>query len=293
MGFHIFYFLFITYSMLEFLAPRLLEAVRHVNLNRLYELRIRADKPMRGNLGGTFCYLGASGVSVGESTAIFPTQQEIADTLFAASGYSVYSVAEQMKKGFLTGPEGERIGIAGSYVYENGGVLSVHAVTSLCIRVPHAVEGCAEEIYARCLSEGMCSLILLSPPGEGKTTLLRDLSRLVCERRQLNVLVSDERGELSAGDLGRTADVIRFADKLTAFTAGIRAMRPDLIVTDELLPEDYTAVARAIGSGIRVFASAHLVRAEDVPQKLFDRYILLDGLGRIGTVLGADAHAVA
>ena len=221
------------------------------------------------------------------------TQQEIADTLFAASGYSVYSVAEQMKKGFLTGPEGERIGIAGSYVYENGGVLSVHAVTSLCIRVPHAVEGCAEEIYARCLSEGMCSLILLSHPGEGKTTLLRDLSRLVCERRQLNVLVSDERGELSAGDLGRTADVIRFADKLTAFTAGIRAMRPDLIVTDELLPEDYTAVARAIGSGIKVFASAHLVRAEDVPQKLFDRYILLDGLGRIGTVLGAGAHAVA
>ncbi len=283
----------ISYNMLEFLPERLANAVRHVNLNLLYELRIRADKPLRANLGGEFCFLGENGRTEREDAALFPTEKEIADTLFAASGYSVYSVAEQMKKGFLTGAAGERIGIAGSYVYENGGVLSVHAVTSLCIRVPHAVEGCAEEIYRRCLTDRLRSLILLSPPGEGKTTLLRDLARLVCERRLLNVLVSDERGELAAGDLGKTADVIRFADKLTAFTAGIRAMRPELIVTDELLPEDYAAVGRAIGSGICVFASAHLVRVCDVPQKLFDRYILLDGLGKIGTICGADGNAVA
>lgn len=279
--------------MLEFLPPRLRDAVRHVNLNLLYELRVRADKPLRANLGGRFCYLGEFGETDRESDALLPTEAEISDTLFAASGYSVYSVAEQMKKGFLTGEEGERIGIAGSYVYEDGGVLSVHAVTSLCIRVPHAVEGCAEEIYSRCLSDHMRSLILLSPPGGGKTTLLRDLTRLVCERRLLNVLVSDERGELSAGDLGKTSDIVRFADKLTAFTAGIRAMRPELIVTDELLPEDYAAVSRAMCSGIFVFASAHLVRVSDVPQKIFDRYILLDGLGKIGRICGADGNVVA
>ena len=134
---------------------------------------------------------------------------------------------------------------------------------------------------------------LLGPSGCGKTTLLRDLTRLVCEKRLLNVLVSDERGELSAGDLGKTSDIVRFADKLTAFTAGIRAMRPELIVTDELLPEDYAAVSRAMCSGIFVFASAHLVRVSDVPQKIFDRYILLDGLGKIGRICGADGNVVA
>ena len=198
----------------------------------------------------------------------------------------------QIKRGFVTGADGERIGIAGSCVYEGNELLSVHSVSSLCIRIPHAIEGCAEEIYRRCLDDEMRSVLLLAPPGEGKTTLLRDLSRLVCSRRELNVLVSDERGELSAGDLGETSDVVRFADKLTAFTAGIRAMRPDVIVTDELLPEDYKAVRRASESGIYVFASAHLKRYEDVPEKLFDRYVILGGLGKIKKICGADGNVV-
>lgn len=279
--------------MLEFLPPRISKAVRHVNQNMLYELRVRADKPLRANFGGTYCYLGERGICTRAEDAILPTMREIEDIIFAASGYSVYSVSEQIKQGFVSGVAGERIGLCGTYVYENGGVLSIHAVTSLCIRIPHAVPGCALPVYESCLLDRMRSVLLLSPPGEGKTTMLRDLVRLVCNRRSLNVLVSDERGELSADDLGATADIVRFADKLTAFTAGIRAMRPDLIVTDELLPEDYAAVKRAIEGGIYVFASAHLKSVNDVPQKLFDRYVVLDGLGCIGAVYGADGCVMA
>ena len=275
-------------SMLSFLAPRLKNALAHVNLNLLYELRIRTDKPLRVNAGGSFTYLGEAGLTEREELAIRPTAAEVEETLFAASGYSVYAVENQLKKGFVTGKDGERIGIAGTLVYEGGSVLSVHSVTSLCVRVPHAVEGCAEEIYRKTLADGLRSLLILAPPGEGKTTLLRDLTRIVSQRTQANILVSDERGELSAGDLGATSDVVKFADKLTAFTAGIRAMRPEIIVTDELLASDYEAVRRAVESGIIVFASAHLKRVEDVPEKLFERYILLDGLGKIGKIYGAE-----
>lgn len=277
--------------MLSFLPPRLKDALRYVNLNLLYELRIRADKPLRVNLGGNFCFLGERGICTLRE-ALLPTRKEVEEIFFAASGYSVYSVENQIRQGFVTGEAGERIGIAGSYVYDGTGVLSVGSVTSLCIRIPHAIEGCAEEIYCKCFAQKICSLLILAPPGEGKTTILRDLSRLVCEKTSLNVLVSDERGELSAGNLGDTADVIRFADKLTAFTAGIRAMRPDVIVTDELLPEDYTAVRRATESGIVVFASAHLKKYEDVPEKLFSRYILLNGLGHIGKILDEEGKHV-
>lgn len=275
--------------MLEFLPPRISAALDYVNRNLLYELRMRAEKPLRANVNGAFLFLGEHGACT-ERSALLPTQKEVEDTLYAASGYSVYAVENQIRRGFVTAGGGERIGIAGTFVYDEHGVRSVHGVTSLCIRIPHAIVGCADEIYSACLADGIKSLLLLAPPGEGKTTLLRDLSRLICNRTKSNVLVSDERGELSAGDLGETADVIRFADKLTAFTAGIRAMRPDVILTDELLPEDYAAVRRALESGIAVIASAHLRRYDDVPQKIFARYVVLDGLGKIGSILNEDGH---
>lgn len=279
--------------MLDFLSPRLKNAVRTVNLNLLYELRVRTDKPLRINLNGKFCYLSEKGVTEREARALIPTQSEIEETLFAASEYSVYAVENQLRRGFVTGREGERIGVAGTFVYDGAGVLSVHSVTSLCIRIPHSIAGCADAIYEKCFSQGICSVLILAPPGEGKTTILRELSRLISVYTKQNILVSDERGELSAGDLGDTSDVVRFADKLTVFTAGIRAMRPDVIVTDELLPEDYLAVKRAKESGIQVLASAHLRRYEDVPEKLFGRYVILDGLGKVGEILGEDGNALA
>ncbi len=277
--------------MLKFLPPRIRNAVRHINLNTLYELRVRADRPLTGNVGGVFRYLNENGVC-GRAAALHPSAEEINELILAASGHSVYAVENQLRQGFLTGEEGERIGIAGTFVYDSGRVLSVNRITSVCIRIPHDVKGCAETIYTRCFGEGICSVLILSPPGEGKTTILRDLCRLLCERTQKNVLVSDERGELSAGELGESADVICFADKLTAFTAGIRAMRPDVIVTDELLPEDYLAVKRAIDGGIAVLASAHLKRPEDVPEKIFSRYVVLDGLGRVGKIVSSEGENV-
>ncbi len=278
--------------MLEFLPPRIATAVRYINLNLLYELRLRADKPLYANYGGKFVWLGAQGVAASASEAMLISRGEVEDTLFAASGFCVYSVENQIRRGFVTAACGERIGICGTVVYEHGAVHSVRDVTSLCIRIPHEIRGCADSIYRKCLSDEIRSLLILAPPGEGKTTILRDLTRLVSEKTAMNILVVDERGELSAGELGRTADVVRFADKRTAFCEGIRAMRPELIVTDELLREDYAAVRRALVSGIVVFASAHLKRYKDVPEKIFARYVILNGLGEVGEILDKDGSHV-
>lgn len=265
--------------MLEFLPENIKAALRHVNLNRLYEIRLRAGKPVAVNYEGKYRYLGACGLTDKASAALTVSLAEIGDTVFSAGKFSVYSVEEQLKRGFVTAEYGERIGLAGQYVFEKGQALTVRDFTSLCVRVPHEIEGCGDEIYGKCLKDRIRSILLMSPPGIGKTTILRDLSRTLSRDTRKNILVCDERGEISAGDTGDTSDVLLFADKSTAFEAGIRAMRPDIMITDELSAADCAAVERAIFGGVKVIASAHFAEISDVKPPfadLFERYVLLD-----------------
>ncbi len=274
--------------MLEFLPQNLKRALRHVNLSHLYEIRIRVDKPVTVNYQGEYRYLGEVGLTERGEKAIICNMEEIADCVFKAGKYSVYSIEEELKKGFITAAHGERIGLSGEYVFENGKPLVIRNFTSLCIRVPHEIKGCANEIYKHCMSDRVRNLLLMSSPGLGKTTILRDLGRILSEKTRKNLLICDERGEISVGEIGATCDVMRFSDKQTAFEAGIRAMRPDIILTDELSVKDCEALERAVLAGIRIVATAHFsdIRYVRAPfLGLFERFVLLDEM-EIGRIKG-------
>ena len=134
------------------------------------------------------------------------------------------------------------------------------------------------------------STLVLSPPGAGKTTFLRDFVCQLSERNYaFNVLVLDERGELDLGEssaLGNFADKISFARKKVGFENGIRSLSPNIIVTDELgQEEDLDAVRYAVNCGVTIIASAHADSIETllkkpafkevIDEKVFSRYVLL------------------
>lgn len=275
--------------MLEFLPERFLFAIRKINLQYLYEIRMRVEQPTMVRYAGEYLYLTDYGLSKKKLGSIIPSKDEIEETVLAAGKFSVYSIEEQLKQGFITADCGERIGIAGHYVFERGQPLSVRDYSSLCIRIPHEILGCAETIYQRCCNNILPNLLIASPPGQGKTTILRDLTRILSTKGNKNVLVCDERGEIGCSCVGERADVFRFADKKIAMGMGIRVMRPDVIVTDEISQTDIPYIIAAKNSGVRVIASLHASSLPEIVNEIqdsFDVIVFLDKnkIGEISNV---------
>lgn len=269
---------------LSFLPQDIQFALAHININFVTEVRIRQGQPVIIAYRDAYYYLDRFGLSSKRDGAIIGG--DIAQIISAATNGSIYSYAEQMRSGFITCSHGVRIGLAGEYVTQGGAISSIANITSINIRVPHEIEGCADYICNNIFSEYVSSTILFSKPGLGKTTKLRDIARYSSDKLKLNVLIFDERNEIAAMDaygngfyVGERADVIRSGNKLAAFESAIRAMKPDVIITDELYGEsDVKAVKYAADCGIKVIASSHVTDKNILKTMPFDYYVELKTL---------------
>ena len=270
---------------LSFLSPEIHAAIQTLNLNLISEIRLRKDKPVILQYEGEYKYLNPFGLSDSPKGAL--KVEDINKIINSATNGSVYSFAEQMKNGFITVQGGIRIGIAGEYVTESGRVIAVKNLTSLTVRIPHDIRGCANYIVDNLFLDGLHSTLLYSKPGLGKTTMLRDLAISISEMKKYNILVFDERGEIAGidgyghgFDLGDRTDIVRCHNKRGAISSAIRAMRPDLIITDELYgDDDISAVKYAIDCGLFVLASTHISNREILKNLPFEFYAELKKIG--------------
>lgn len=209
-----------------------------------------------------------------------------------SSDASMHAAGDALRRGFLTARGGVRVGVCGAVVAE-GGVLGLREVSSLAIRIPRAVRGAAAEVLPRLGSGGV---LLLSPPGGGKTTLLRDLIRRLSDGGE-RVGVADERGELGGMwngelqfDLGRSTDVISGAPKAEAAMMLLRGMNCGTIAMDEIsLAADAAAVEQLTGCGVRVLATVHAASPSDLARRAPLRELLALGAFESAVTIRAEA----
>ena len=256
---------------IAFLPERLQSPLKKIQ--NVWEIRLRKNCPVTVFFGEKSqktgsenqfliqkkAYLGKNGATDNIGLAIIATEDDVAACLFSLSGNAVYRISDDLRRGALYGSYGVRIGVAGRAVTETGKVLSIAEVTSLCVRIPMPVFGNAAQL-APFLKENdrWHSTLIFSPPAGGKTTLLRDFGWFFSEKEGAETVLIDERGELSAGQTFRHADVIAQMPKREAFSAAIRSLHPDVILTDEIFGEvDAKTVLSAMHAGVTVFCSVH------------------------------------
>jgi stage III sporulation protein AA len=216
--------------------------------------------------------------------------------------FSYYAYEEDIAKGFITIDGGHRVGICGKAVMECGRVTLIRDVSSLNIRYSKEILGCSDKIMPYVFDEmgRMCNLLIVSPPGCGKTTLLRDLARNI-SLQGIKVGICDERSEIagmsggvSAYTFGAAVDVMDGCPKALAMEMMIRAMSPQILITDEIgLANDAEAIRSCSGSGVKVIASMHGSSMEDLQKTgvweiieghTFDSIIFLSDQPTIGSV---------
>lgn len=266
-----------------FLPPRILKGLERANISEIYEIRLRKNFPIILNGLSGKSYLYDNGQTILKEKAIICCEEDINYVIETVTERSLYAFNEEIKQGFLTAKNGVRIGLCGECVFEGESVVTIKNFSSLNIRIPREICGCADVVYNRVFIDGIKNTLIIAPPSRGKTTVLKDLVRKLNLRNDLSILVMDERGEFAAVS-GENVDKTVYSDKLFAFEYGLRSMSPDVVVTDELCCErDFACAKAAANSGVKIVASIHGESMNDVVKKsffikgVFERYAVIKG----------------
>ena len=266
-------------------AAEALQAKRH----SLREVRLRVGRPVQIISSEDAAFTGEK------------ISEETMKRLVASlTDHSLYAREEELKQGFFTLTDGARVGVCGRMACAGGEIAGMGGIGSLCVRVAREVRGCADALVPLAgKGETLRSLLIASPPGMGKTTCLRDLARQLSDQGW-RVGIADERHELAACcravptlDVGAGTDVMDGAPKHLAIRHMLRAMAPQIIVTDEIGDaRDAEVLADAARCGVAVVASAHgrgydaLMEREPIrrliEERVFQYIVVLGGVpGRI------------
>lgn len=267
----------------ELLPEHIRQCCEKNSLDRFEEIRLR--------IGGSAKLVSLDREYDTHSPAI--TVNDLQRILEKATCASLHSAADSLKNGFIT-YKGIRIGACGDAVTRNGEIYAFGRYRSLNIRIPNTFTGDLTR-EAKEICDSRANTLIISPPGVGKTTALRELIRLVSDNGY-RVSVADDRGELfplsdseEIYPMGRCTDVISFAGKENACLIMLRTMTPQFIALDEISKrQEMNAVREVFGCGINIMSTAHGSNAEEMRKRQVYRELFDEGVFTHVLEIGVD-----
>lgn len=263
--------------------PLLIESVQKIvnsaDFTCLQEIRIRTGRPV-------MLLYGAETQT--PDRHFLPTPEHIEQQIQIFCKSSRYAYQEEIKNGFLTLTGGHRVGLGGRAVIKNEEVITMADFSSLNIRIAREYRDCSLPIIDKIMKRNrIYNTVLISPPGVGKTTFLRDIGRILSGN--LRVSVVDERSEIAAMkdgvpqfDVGLQTDVLDAFPKEIGMRNALRALSPSVLITDEIGTEkDLDAIREVLKGGCKIITSMHGYSIEEAKEKkqslmaLFECAVLL------------------
>ncbi|MFD1707023.1 stage III sporulation protein AA [Siminovitchia sediminis] len=252
------------------------------------EIRLRVNRPVEVTSDGTPHFL----------PYLF-SKQDAEQLISSLAGHSFYTLDEELKRGYVTIEGGHRIGLAGKVILEEGKVKALRYFSSFNIRIAREKIGTADPFIPLLYDGGWKHTMIIGPPQSGKTTLLRDLARLVSSGSQEHHIPSmkagivDERSEIAGCmhgipqlQFGPRVDVLDACPKAEGMMMMIRSMSPDVLIVDEIgREEDRAAIMEGVHAGITLIMTTHGNDLEEIKkrpllkkiieQEVFERFIEL------------------
>lgn len=274
------------------------------------EIRLRLAKPLCIAGCNTEIFIGAGGKAESSAEkAYLISEDDLECSLQLVCNFSMYSVEEELRNGFVTVSGGHRVGVCGRTVVENGKVKTLKDISYMNFRVAKQIIGASDKVldYLISSADSIYSTLIISPPQCGKTTLLRDIVRRLSSGnidnlfKGMKISLIDERSEIAAcsqgmprNDVGLRTDVLDGCPKAEGIIMMIRSMSPEIVATDEIgKKEDADAIIDAVNAGVKVITTIHGSGIGDFLSKqnlnriqkgVFERYIVLSKKKGVGTL---------